>query len=258
MHRDSLALLDVLAPDIIKLGIDLVQSRLSDRGAVTVAGVLAHQERTGAVIVAEGVETDEHLERALAMGATLGQGFRFGAAAPLPPNTPASWSLPTALRREQAIARSPFDVVREHAAVRTARGSTVIELSHHVEGLAVANPAMDGPILLTALPYWNYFTAATQDRYRELAKRSVLVAVFGERLPQMPGLGIRAVALDSGDPLSDEWTVVALGPHVSAALIAREQPGSSGNNGDRQFDMVLTYDRRLVTAAARALIYRLR
>ena len=95
-HPESLALLDVLAPDVIKLDIDLVQSRLSDRGALTVAGVLAHQERTGAVILAEGVETDAHLERALAVGATLGQGFRFGAAAPLPPSTAASWSFPAA------------------------------------------------------------------------------------------------------------------------------------------------------------------
>ena len=65
------------------------------------------------------------------------------------------------------------------------------------------------------------------------------------------------MTLDSADPLGNEWTVVALGPHISAALIAREQPGSTGRNGDREFDMVLTYDRNLVTSAARALMYRL-
>jgi len=254
-NPDSLALLDVLAPDIIKLDIDLVQSRLSDRGARICAGVLAHRERTGAVILAEGVETDAHLERALAVGATLGQGFRFGAAAPLSPGAPSSWSLPTGLRREQSIAGSPFDVVRHHSPVRTARRSTVLALSHHVESLAT--PAFDPPILLSALQHRKHFTETTRDRYRKLAERSVLVAVFGEMLPSDLGRGVRSVTLDSADPLGNEWTVIALGPHISAALIAREQPGSTGRNGDREFDMVLTYDRKLVTAAARALMYRL-
>ena len=45
---------------------------------LTVAAVLAHRERTGALVLAEGIETDEHLEQARALGATLGQGFRFG------------------------------------------------------------------------------------------------------------------------------------------------------------------------------------
>ncbi|PRC61830.1 diguanylate phosphodiesterase, partial [Mycobacterium sp. ITM-2017-0098] len=46
--------------------------------ARTIAAVMAHHERTGALILAEGIETDEHLEQALAYGATMGQGYRFG------------------------------------------------------------------------------------------------------------------------------------------------------------------------------------
>ncbi len=153
------------------------------------------------------------------------------------------------------MAGSLFDAVRDHAAVRTARRSTVIALSHHVESLA--SPAFDPPILLTALQHGKHFSVTTQNRYRKLAKRSVLVAVFGEMLPRNLGPGIRGVTLDSSDPLRDEWTVIALGPHISAALIAREQPGSTGCNGDREFDMVLTYDRNLVTSIASALMYRL-
>ena len=84
-----------------------------------------------------------------------------------------------------------------------------------------------------------------------------MVAVFGESLPQKLAPGIRGVPLDAADPLSDQWAVVALGPHISAAMIAREQPSSSGRYGDQHFDMVLTYDRELVTAAARALMDRL-
>ena len=171
--------------------IDVVQSRLSDHGALTVAGVLAHHERTGAVILAAGVETEAHLERALAVGATWGQGYRFGAAAPLPPSTPTAWwSLPAAPRREQSMAGSPFDAVRDHSPVRTRR-STVLALSHHVESLA--SPAFDPPILLTAMQHGRHFGETTRARYRRLAERSALVAVFGESLPQKLAPGIRGV-----------------------------------------------------------------
>ncbi|MDZ4264145.1 MAG: DICT sensory domain-containing protein, partial [Mycobacterium sp.] len=221
----------------------------------TFAGVLAHQERTGTVILAEGVETDEHLERALAVGATLGQGFRFGAAAPLPSGSPVPWSLPAVPGREQPIAASPFEVVRARSPVRTTRRSTVIALSHHVESLA--RPAFDPPILLTALQHRRHFSETRWNRYRRLAERSVLVAVFGETLPRGLGPGIRGVNLNSTDPLCHEWTIIALGPHTSAAVIAREHAGPAATKGEEQFDMVLTYDRELVTAAARALMYRI-
>jgi EAL domain-containing protein (putative c-di-GMP-specific phosphodiesterase class I) len=78
-HPDSLALLDIVAPDVVKLDLGLVQSQPNDYRVRTLAAVLAHHERTGAVILAEGIETDEHLEQALALGATLGQGYKTAA-----------------------------------------------------------------------------------------------------------------------------------------------------------------------------------
>lgn len=93
---NALALLDVLAPDVIKLDLTLVQSRPHYQQARTWAAVLAHHERAGAHVLAEGIETAEHLHRALALGATLGQGFLSGA--------PAAWG---AARRRQRPSR-PF------------------------------------------------------------------------------------------------------------------------------------------------------
>ena len=89
-----------------------------------------------------------------AVGATWGQGFRLGAAAPLPPGTPAAWWSCRLPRREQSVAGSPFDAVRDHSPVRTRR-RTVLALAHHVESLA--SPALDPPILLTALQRGRHF-----------------------------------------------------------------------------------------------------
>ena len=74
----SLSLLAAVRPDVVKLDKALVQG-LPDDGARTVLKAvtdLAHQ--LGAVVVAEGVETERLAEEVTAIGADLGQGWLFG------------------------------------------------------------------------------------------------------------------------------------------------------------------------------------
>jgi c-di-GMP-related signal transduction protein len=46
--------------------------------------VRAYAASSGAQILAEGIETEAHLQRALTLGATFGQGWMFGRPGPLP------------------------------------------------------------------------------------------------------------------------------------------------------------------------------
>jgi EAL domain-containing protein (putative c-di-GMP-specific phosphodiesterase class I) len=74
----SLSLLAAVRPDVVKLDKRLVQE-LPDDGARTVLKAvteLAHQ--LGAVVVAEGVETERIADEVTALGADLGQGWLFG------------------------------------------------------------------------------------------------------------------------------------------------------------------------------------
>ena len=74
----SLSLLAAVRPDVVKLHKALVQE-LPDDGARTVVRAtieLAH--RLGAVVVAEGVETERLAEQVAELGADLGQGWLFG------------------------------------------------------------------------------------------------------------------------------------------------------------------------------------
>ena len=80
----SLALMPFLRPDVIKLDLSLIQGGRSGAVAATHNAVSAYAERTGALVVAEGIETERHAERARAMGATVGQGWLFGRPGPLP------------------------------------------------------------------------------------------------------------------------------------------------------------------------------
>jgi EAL domain-containing protein (putative c-di-GMP-specific phosphodiesterase class I) len=127
---NSLALLDVLAPDVIKLDLALVQSQPHYQQARTWAAVLAHHEHAGALVLAEGIETAEHLHRALALGATLGQGFRFGR--PGPPSSAASTdALPPTIRTQRPCVDpgSPFVAVGGNPILRRQRQDTVLALT---------------------------------------------------------------------------------------------------------------------------------
>lgn len=70
----SLALMPFIDPDVIKLDLRLIQEKTTAETAAIINAVIAQAERTGAIVLAEGIETPEHRDRALAMGATLGQG----------------------------------------------------------------------------------------------------------------------------------------------------------------------------------------
>src|ERR1700753_2103677 len=58
----SLALMPFLAPEVIKLDLRLVQENPSRQIAEIVHAVSAESERTGALVLAEGIESEEHRE----------------------------------------------------------------------------------------------------------------------------------------------------------------------------------------------------
>jgi EAL domain-containing protein (putative c-di-GMP-specific phosphodiesterase class I) len=257
-HPDSLALLDIVCPDVIKLDMALVQSDPTIDQARTLTAVMAHHERTGAAILAEGIETHQHLEQALAMGATLGQGYRFGRARSLRNGgATAPWRPAPRPDIANVVPGSPYELVAATSPVRTARKSTLMAFSHHIE--RQAGHAADPPMVMAAVQRLEHFTPATRRRYVELAATSPMVAVFGENLPDDLGHGVRGVPLDPSDPLCAEWTVLTLGPHTAAALIARERTDiPAESDADRRFDLAITYDRTLVTVAARNMLERIR
>lgn len=256
---ETLALLDIVAPEILKLDMGLIQHQPDQVLAHTVAAVIAHHERTGALICAEGIETDDHLEQALAYGATLGQGDLFGppgeiTVAPLA----SSWPVP----KTHTVASnntSTFDLATAGMPTRTVRRQTLIELSCYIERLAIS--AESSPIVLSVLPKSENMRTEMAIKYFAIAEKSPLVAVFGENVPAELESPIRGVRLDPTDPLSHELTILILGPHTAAGLIAREHHGprnATEITQDRRFDVMITFDRERVTIAARSLLDRLR
>lgn len=262
-NPESLALLDIVCPEVIKLANKLIQDPPSVDTAKTGAAIMAHRERRGTLIIAEGIENDEHFEQALAWGATLGQGFLFGRPGPLPqPVATAAWSpppaQPCARNHLRAPFTTPFDVVADNPEVRTGRKRTLVTISRHLE--EQVHNSQDTPIVLTALQDGVNLGLPTRHRYAALAAACPLVVVFGSSIdPHQPAGGVRTVVLDTDDRLCAEWLVVTLGPHTAAALVARErtEQATAADDDDREFDFIVTHDRSVVTAVATALLSRM-
>jgi EAL domain-containing protein (putative c-di-GMP-specific phosphodiesterase class I) len=203
---NSLALLDVLAPDVIKLDLALVQSQPRYLQGRTWAAVLAHHERGGAHVLAEGIETTEHLQRAFALGATLGQGFRFGRPGPLSCGAIAHARWPPIRTQQPCIdAGSPFDTVAGSSLIRRERKDTVIALSRYLEQQALE--AADPPLVLTALQRAEFFTGATVTNHRRLAAHCPLVVVLARDVADDLGSGIHGVRF-----ASSRWVPTPLPP----------------------------------------------
>ena len=249
----SLALLPFLAPDVVKLDMTLIRQRANPERAAIMAAVMAHSERTNAVILAEGIETPAHLDQALALGATLGQGWLLGRPGPLvrppSPESPIAWTRP-----QLPAPASPFAAVRRHEQLRIGRKRLLLDLSHHIESQGLH--LHTAPAVLSAFQTADRFTTATATRYSGLAVRCPLVAALGIGLPVNPAPGVHGTTLAATDPLVGEWTVTVVGSHYSGALIARDL-GDSGPDDDRRYEFVVTHDRELVLGAARSLMSRI-
>jgi diguanylate cyclase (GGDEF)-like protein/PAS domain S-box-containing protein len=250
----SLALLPFIAPDVIKLDLRLVQDRPSTEQAAIVSALQAESERTGSILLAEGIETDTHRDIARSLGATLGQGWRWGRPGPLPARRHQAWRRPSLRDAQPQRGRTPFEVVAAQCPTAEATKSLLLPMSHHLETVTLG--IGEGAVLLSAFQDAKHFTPRTIDRYVVLARGASLVGALGVGLNSEPAPGIRGAHIDPDDPLTGEWSVIVIGPHFAGALVAQDL-GSTGREADRRFVFATTYRRALVVAAARTLLERL-
>ena len=257
---ESLALLPILRPDVVKLDMGLIRDRPSRELGRTMAAVMAYAERSGALILAEGIESDEHLDRAVSLGARWGQGYRLGrpSTVDLLPSTGGPARPVGVESTPRPVRLSPYDAVVQNSeqAPRVGRKGVLLQISHHLEEQALSEPG--GPLLMSAFQDAAHFTRDTRQRYSLLAEHCTLVAAIGHGMPAEPAPGVRGGVIHDGDPLAGEWTVAVLGVHYSGALLATDLGDTSVPEHDRRFSYVVTHDRHLVELAVESLLRRVR
>ena len=255
VNPDSLALLPLLRPDVVKLDRSLLRARPTVETGQVLGAVLATTEASGAVVLCEGIEDEADVALAAGLGAAYGQGWHLGRPGPLSgrrarPGRP----LPLLHARHDEIPETPFDLVAAGSGMqgRQAPYEYLLALSLDLEAKAAQ---LDGAVVASTFQEADRFTPATAVRYEQLAGRVSLVGAMAEGLPAEPAPGVRGAAITADDPLRHDWNVVVLSPHFAAALIARDRT-HSGPVGERRYDYAVTHDRRLVTLAARSLLDR--
>lgn len=251
----SLAVMPLLSPDVIKLDLRLVQRRPDAEIASVVNAVVAQIERTGGTVLAEGIETEEHLEAALSMGATLGQGWLFGRPGPLPASGPGASTVGIPLTAEPPSRppHDPLDIAGPNRPLLRSRKRLLSALSGHLEREAERLP--EPSLVLAAVQDARHFGSVLQARYTKLAAHCALVAVLGAGMSDTPAASVRGGRLADDDPLHDVWALAVVGPHFTAALVAADL-GDDGPETKRRFDYTLTYDRGVVLDIARSLLQR--
>ena len=254
----SLALMPFVRPDVVKLDMRLVQERPDREIAAIARAVSAYAERSGAAVLAEGIETEEHEARAVALGATLGQGWHYG--------RPGALQDPMALLGEGAglteVAppepagdRTPVQIVQD-AGYRFTEAPKELLLAHSIAIEERATRAQDPCVVLGAFEHAGRFTPHTAHRYAEMARTASFVGAFGVGMGPSPAPGVRGGDLGVNERLAGEWDVVVVGPHDAAALVARDL-GDRGPDRERRFAYALVEDREVVVRAARALMLRI-
>jgi len=248
---NSLALVPFARPDVIKLDVSLVHEQTHPHAPRVMSSVTAHAERTGASIMALGIETEAHLRTGRGLGAVLGQGYLFGRPGPLdehlanPSNAiPLIDALPPVDREE-----TPFRLATaDHPALPVTQ-QVLAALASHLEQRAALD--QDPPVVLVCLPRAQMFSGAPLAYLQTLVRSaSFLAAVVGEP-PAHAIPDVRVIPLAENDPLRGEWSIILIGPHYSAMLTARKYKGENDEFGYR-----LVYDRPTVTRAARLVLQR--
>ncbi|MDQ1396090.1 MAG: hypothetical protein QOG64_1349 [Acidimicrobiaceae bacterium] len=249
---ESLALLPFVEPDVVKLDMKLIQEALTPDEEAVVDAVQRHCRRTGASVLAEGIETEEHLAVALSLGANLGQGWRFGRPGSLEgilATRAAVKLLPPPVR---SAGSSAFDMLADDEEVLTVSQGELLAETARLEQRALDHePA---PVVLASFGTGGRFTPRA-DTYARLAGRCTLVGVLGTGIVVPPGSKVRGTVLEDRDALSREWVLVVAGPGVAEVVVARNL-GRNADTVDDEVEMVRSSNRDLVMSVAQLLMSR--
>jgi EAL domain-containing protein (putative c-di-GMP-specific phosphodiesterase class I) len=245
----TVTMLPLVAPSIVKMDRTVIQSGPSAEALQVIDIVREEAERTGATVLAEGIEMAAQEELARSLGADLGQGYYLGEPATL------SQQDQRGDGHVQIGAGAPIVIDTPFAAhggrlTRRADASLIARLGQRIGscGVELAHPA----VYICLLPGPEYYAETDRARLARMVDRGVLTAVLGPGLPSEPGEGIRGIGLRHEPPIANEWAVIALGPCSSGALLARAVPEDHG-----VWEYAITHDKQRVIAAARCLFRRL-
>jgi EAL domain-containing protein (putative c-di-GMP-specific phosphodiesterase class I) len=230
-NEASVALLPLIEPDVVKLDAPLLSA--SDEAALTsLRAVTSYVERSGAVVVAEGIETELDRARAVALGAGWGQGYLFARPRALHARDVAGYrpaAAPSPLRRPP-VGRRPDDMPRLLVSPEWVTGHLRWVAESATHGAATN-------VLLIRLPDAGVAPVDFAERLTALHETCALTLfVLGE--------GGRVATEGFAGDGGEEIVGVLLGPSVSHSVVA-------SRTGDGRYEVLLDDRPDAVASAAR-------
>jgi EAL domain-containing protein (putative c-di-GMP-specific phosphodiesterase class I) len=224
----SLAFLPILEPEVIKLDMSLIRDPDTAHSRAVCAAVRAEAQRTGAVVIAEGVETEADLHTARRLGARWGQGWLFGRPAPIETWHRFDPRAASVLRPPRPgfhqPSGTPFEIAARHRPFVTGDAGAVTEALGSLRDAA----------------------AARGNAVVVLSDPAAVLPGTAVALAELTGRGNAVILLD--EPLPDQFAAVVIGPGYGYALCVR----ATGC-----FDIVTVDDLPTAAAVSRVLLNRL-
>lgn len=245
----TLSMLPALEPDVIKLDLKVTQRSPSREVMKILDFVYEEVERTGATVLAEGVESRRHDQVVHELGADLAQGWFYGKPTehPTPPHehgAPKKLGLNVALEE----VRTPFEALGGRT---ISRASTDLLLSLTTEMFVSGMHLLEPALALLLVPSPELLGNDTLQLLSRMAERRVVAGALGPGVPPEPAPGVRG-SWTHDSTLDGEWSMIALSPSTAVAVLAKQIPGTKS-----RFEFGVTHDRRRIVSAARCLLRRL-
>lgn len=250
----SVALLPLVEPDIIKLDRRLLAAQPTASAERALRAITGYAERSDAVLLAEGIETEEELERARELGASWGQGYLLGRPGPLAsPSQAAAWP-PELCRPARPAAGWELDPRRSAFQILSGDLPTLIVTPDWLDGrldgvFLAAAQAPDAAVLLVSLGPGCAAPARFFDTLAELQDLCALVWVEIDEIPASAPALLRMSRLAHGSARA-EVTAVFLSPSYACAL-------SAVRRSDGRYELASSQDRTRVAALSRHLLGRI-
>ncbi|WP_250447608.1 EAL domain-containing protein [Actinotalea sp. C106] len=247
-----LAVLPLVHADVVKLDIRMLDED-TDPASSVVATVLRHVEDAGATLVVKGIESEDDVRLALALGARFGQGHHLGRPGPLAEHYPVPRDvvpLGSGPGAEVPAGRTPFDLIAPRGR-RLVHRELLRRLAHVFAARALSSGARPLVLVGHGTTSWEEVDGVEVEDLGLLAAMSVLTVAFGVGVPAAPVPGVRGVRLPSGDALVGESFLLIMTEHLALAMAARRAAGPG------MVDVVITQDPEAVADVAQHLLRRI-
>ncbi|MGU3291948.1 EAL domain-containing protein [Williamsia sp. M5A3_1d] len=251
-NPESLALLPLILPDVVKLDRRIITDPTAPGSADTVSFVIDYAAATGAHILSEGIEDESDMAAARAVGATLGQGFLLGRPGEPPAGRPVA-DLGRMIRPFPAgppPLQTPADVL-DRLPPQIIDYATIMRVFDTVTSLG--DELITPGCMVVAVQNAESFQTRFGHQYAEFARKHTLVGVVGAGDFDVPG--VRGPnGPNAGFP--GQFAFAILTQNYAATIVARDL-GDSGPLTDRRYAWYYTHDRSAVRDVARCIVSRL-